>query len=280
MRIEVEYWSGAGNTFSVIDNRKFRLSREQLSGSAKVLCGMDGGNQSTEGLLAIGETEGADFTVLFFNPDGSSGMMCGNGGRCAVRFAANNGLIGEPKKIAVFEMAGVRYSADIIEHEIKLHFPPPIELNPAISIKLSDRTIKAGYANVGSDHVVINATEEFSQDVYNLDINIIAPIIRYHSQFEPRGTNVNFFGLLPDGAIALRTFERGVEAETGACGTGAISTALVVAINKDAELPVTIYPTSGIPLRVGISGRLPDGIDSVWLQGGAEKFGSAILEII
>ena len=269
MTIEAEFWSGAGNTFTVIDNSIYELSKKELSKAAGRLCS---GKEKTEGLLAIHKSDKYDFSALFFNPDGSNGMMCGNGGRCAVKFALDRVFFNMDKKCVTFEMAGTIYSAQIFGDEISLQFPPPKKLVKEFKISSGGLQLIAGFVDVGSEHIIIETATNFNRGIHSLDIKTIAPPIRNYEGFSERGANVNFYETLPDGTLALRTFERGVEDETGACGTGAISTALIAALNGDVNFPVRIIPTSGIPLIVDISSNL-DNISAVFLKGGAEKYG-------
>jgi diaminopimelate epimerase len=283
MLIEVTYMSGAGNLFSVIDNRKYNFSESAYSRIASDLCKPNKKEIGRmEGLLVINESKDYDFEVWFFNPDGSSSMMCGNGGRCAVRFGKDHGLFEYTKNNTIsFYMAKRNYTASIIENMIRLNFQAPQEIKKKISLEIENKTIIGDYINNGSDHFVLDFNENFSSninDFNNFDIALFAPSIRHHIEFKRKGTNVNVFFQESKNKLYLRTFERGVEAETGACGTGALATAISLFTNNRIDLPVTIIPSSKIPLNVYI-GSSDNKIDSLVLEGPAEYIGKDFVEI-
>ncbi len=255
MEIEVFYMSGAGNTFSVLDNRKLKLSVRKAAKLAPLLCTKNEANKySTEGLMMLGEAEpGTDFSVEFFNPDGSHGAMCGNGGRCALMLAKHLGFIDGGKQQYTFSMASNIYSAEFRDPDIRLYLPPPFAVRSPLKLILPGMALDYGYVDVNSDHVVINKNSVpalSSIPLREIDMAEFALPIRHHQDFMPSGTNVNLYEVDSDNTIQLRTFERGVEAETGACGTGSVSTALISKLNGEAGFPVRIIPPSGIALRV------------------------------
>ncbi len=285
MRFEVKYMSGAGNTFTVIDNRKYKFPADYYKIIAPLLCGKNGIKQiHTEGLLIINECDEYDFDVFFFNPDGSDGMMCGNGGRCAVAFAVKENFIKNIKanQRIVFKMAGGIYQGELINHHIRLFLPPPIEIKDNINIETKDVSYQGIYVNVNSDHFVINydkIKQTNKKSFFEFCVDTYAPSIRYHKAFEPRGVNVNFYDIETRQKIFLRTYERGVEAETGACGTGALSTMLAALMRKEIDLPVTIIPPSKIQLIADIEGEFPDNIKSLILEGSADIKKSTFIDI-
>jgi diaminopimelate epimerase len=152
-------------------------------------------------------------------------------------------------------MAGNTYKASINQdNTISLNFPPPILIIDPKELKLKIDILNVGYVNVGSDHAVIDF-KDLNKD-YNLDsFNIMnfSPEIRFHSDFQPLGVNVNVYEVI-NNIVFLRTFERGVEAETGACGTGAISTALIASKKYNLDFPVRLIPTSKEEIQVDIIG--------------------------
>lgn len=254
--------SGAGNLFSVmmIEDLPSDIDMPEL---ARAICNIEFNNDNnnnndehnpfkSEGIIVIApaKNENTDFDVQFYNPDGSSGMMCGNGGRVAVRFALDKAYKANHHK---FSMAGNLYEYELHEDKIKLFFSPPSQFSPNIDIEINENLVFIGdFVNTGTNHYIINYddfTEELGDDFRKFDINKIAPDIRNHSEFAPVGTNVNFFQI--DGnTVRLRTYEKGVEAETGACGTGAIATAISLLWKKDLPPPITIIPPSGEALIV------------------------------
>ncbi|TAE24716.1 MAG: diaminopimelate epimerase [Candidatus Kapaibacterium sp.] len=264
MNVEIAYMSGAGNTFVVLDNRHYRFSLEQGGALAKLLCTgiVEAQLPRTEGLMLLDATDtasGEHFAMNFFNPDGSHGAMCGNGGRCAVRFAERHGFF-EPNdgENIYFSTLGTRYKASLHRERdtIRLFFPTPEEIDFPLLLTLDNGDkLTAGFVNVGSDHAVIWFPEANSmiRSLFSaFDIAAWGATIRHHPYF-PRGANANFYTIVGKQTLNLRTFERGVEAETGACGTGALSTAIIAYLRHDIQPPVRILPPSGEELIVNFS---------------------------
>jgi len=274
MVIEVTYMSGAGNLFSVIDNRQYNFSVQTLQKLASVLCSENEFNfKYTEGLIAINSgTNNLVFRAEFVNPDGSYGVMCGNGGRCAVGFAYQAGLRSEIDEMIKFSMAGNIYTGIFHSSEsVELFFPPPVEIRRNVILDVDNREFIVDFVNVGSEHIIINfeKIEEFEGiDFRKFDINLFARPIRHHDLLIPRGANVNIYKLV-DNVVQLRTYERGVEAETGACGTGAISTALIISESHNIAKPMRIIPPSGEELKVDIIKDKKNNTESVILAGNA-----------
>jgi len=283
--IEITLMSGAGNLFSVVDNRRTRWSVEHGKQFAPMLC-KQVFDRTTEGLMLINGSEAEhDFGMEFFNPDGSHGAMCGNGGRCAVWFAHTSGVFAKPVGSHVqFSVLDTLYHATVMGAErVRLVFPPPREvqfpfrlvLEAASTQYLDNVSLNIGYVNVGSDHAVVWFDElgrQIQRTIANVDIQHWGALVRHHAAF-PRGANANFYALLGthDGlpTLQIRTFERGVEAETGACGTGAIATALVAYLRHDLKPPVRLVPPSGSPLVVDFL-PAPDDVEFITLEGSAE----------
>jgi diaminopimelate epimerase len=266
--------SGAGNLFTVIDNRELSLNFNELSYLAIKLCNKNDINHyKTEGLLAVNSSEKSDFDVLFFNPDGSSDMMCGNGGRCAVFFAKELGFIANTNQETTFSMAGNFYRAEFDKNEIKLFLPPPLEISTDLELTVGNNKFYYDFIDVGSRHIVIDKSRN---DVFNsLKKNSVKDLlekIRRSPKFLPDGANVNLFETKND-RLDLITFEKGVEDITGACGTGAISTAFSAVYNKISDFPVVIEPPSKIPLTINITGTI-EKPEKVTLKGHAEILGN------
>jgi diaminopimelate epimerase len=278
MQIKVQYMSGAGNLFSVIDNRKSNFDVNTLKTLAPVLCGKNEYNDFiSEGLIAIENSSDYNFAVKFFNPDGSYGAMCGNGGRCAVAFADYLHLISN-KDIIQFEMAAHIYEASINDDTISLTFPFPTRIELNLNIELDGRIIPAAFVDNGADHAIINYDETGIRKTFReFDINRYGKEIRHNVAFQPNGVNANFY-TIENGLIQLRTYERGVEAETGACGTGAIATAIACNMRHGLPYPLTIIPPSRQALTVD---ALFDNekIKHVILSGPAETLDTKTIEI-
>jgi diaminopimelate epimerase len=274
--------SGAGNLFSVIDNRIYHLPHDKLVKLSPLLCQRD--NTKTEGLLVINNHKLYPFNADFFNPDGTYGAMCGNGARCVIKYFKEKLVIGTYSNIIKFFMCGSEYDGIYEGENIAIYFQPPIKIHKNISVKLENvnlSDVEGSYVDVGSKHLVVNIKKQQQWKnipIDNFDLMKIAPYFRYHKQFAPDGVNFNIYDVKDRNTIVLRTYERGVEAETGACGTGAISSALTSVINNETEFPVTVIPTSKIPVIVNIIGKI-NKIIRITLDGPAEFIGEAEIEI-
>lgn len=207
-------YSGAGNTFVVLDGLEKDVSSYRLPGAIRDICRENG----TDGLMILSCSESADFRMEFFNPDGSTGMMCGNGGRCIVAFAKFLGIEPASGDEYVFEAADGIHKARIIEQNGHLS---------SVRLRMSDprdlRKLGGGwFVNTGARHFVL-----YTEDVEAVDVEADGKKIRWSEAFAPEGVNVDFVQRMPDGSIKVRTFEKGVERETLACGTGAVASAVV-----------------------------------------------------
>jgi diaminopimelate epimerase len=286
MKVEITYMSGAGNLFSVIDNRFYNFNIEKLKSLAPVLCRINNINKiKTDGLLALENSdEEKAFKAEFFNPDGSYSAMCGNGSRCAVHFALANEFftLKNKNEIFEFEMVGKIFKGSFVGNNIKIYLPPPNSFILNIDINYQKNIFKAAYVDVNSWHLIINFNQfekYYNIDFLNFNINEFAIPFRYNSRFLPHGVNVDFFELADNKTILLRTFERGVEGETGACGTGAVSTAFIAARLYNLEFPIRIIPTSKSPLWIDYIGNFPDNIEYLTLLGNAEILDTDYIEI-
>ncbi len=276
--------SGAGNIFTVIDNSEYRLTHEQLVKLSPLFCQTK--TYKTEGLLVMNKDDSYAFRSDFYNPDGSFGAMCGNGARCAVAFSNKNKLFNiefYPNEILFF-MCGRDYIGRYNEKNIIIYFPPPIKIQSNLAVKVENVTLSevvGTYVDIGSKHFVVNIrkqTQWKDKPIDEFDLFGIAPEFRYHPKFAPDGVNFNVYEVKYKNTIILRTYEKGVESETGACGTGAISTALVSVMNNETFFPVSVIPTSKIPLIVNIVGTI-NKIEKLSLEGPAEFIGFSEIEI-
>ncbi len=275
LSLAVSIMSGAGNLFTVLDARHAIIPREQEHHIARQACEQYG----TDGFLVIdaSHTHALHFSMRYYNADGSSGSMCGNGGRCAVEFAMKKGLIVSSATTIAFDCIGHTYHAEYLaESYIRLVFPAPMQCDYPRHIVFDDAQygiigLTIGYVDVGVEHCVVYYPELGTQtrqsfDVF--DIDYYGSILRHHKEF-PQGSNVNFYTITGENILKVRTYERGVERETGACGSGAIATALIAMLRHDMMMPTHIVPTSGSVLTIS---AMPsnDAIDSLSLQGHAE----------
>lgn len=276
--------SGAGNTFVVIDGRDLPAGTD-LSKLAREGCGPEHAHGGTDGLIVIAGSDERDFEMKYYNRDGSTGMMCGNGGRCAVLFAAEHGYVRDRDNLS-FTNAGIAYNASLTELGVRLSFPDPNSFDLHRKLSIDGVAVPCHFGDVGTPHAVIFVNELAAGEdkeegaLDRLDLNVWGSAVRRHPDFGSEGANANFADLLPEGGgIRLRTFERGVEAETGACGTGAAASAIIAAMLYGLKAPVTVIPTSNSPLRVGFRFTAPDRVTDVTLEGGAEVLMEGELDV-
>ena len=261
MKTEFFKYQGTGNDFVVIDNRNghdLNLTHEQV----RSLCDRRFGI-GADGLMLLNEKPGYDFEMVYFNADGREGSMCGNGGRCLVKFAESLGIRKEVYK----------FIATDGEHEAK------IDAEGIVSLKMNDVDI---IVNHHSDFLVETGSPHYVKlvpQLANLDVFKKGREIRYSRDFEKAGINVNFVEQLdePD-KIFVRTYERGVENETLSCGTGVTAAALVCYHNENGFNEVEVK-TLGGRLNVEFD-RVDDGkFRNIWLCGPAKQVFSGIIEL-
>jgi diaminopimelate epimerase len=251
--------SGAGNDFIIIDNRNRIVADRDLSGFIAGVCRrkMSAG---ADGLILIETSDKCDFRWRFFNSDGSKAEMCGNGARCAARFAQIIGIAGT--RLCFETEAGI-VSARIHGDGVKVKMPDPSDLKPAYALELSDRTLEIGSINTGVPHVVVMV-----EQVADVDVVTLGREIRLHQTFAPAGTNANFVQRLKGNAIEIRTYERGVEDETLACGTGAIAGAIISAARFKMSSPIDVKTRSGTHLTIHFDTE--DGqFSEIYMEGDA-----------
>lgn len=274
MIVPFQKMSGAGNTFIVADSRQLPPDAD-LGLLAPLICSEEQGHGGADGFMAIAPANNPssplDFTMLYFNRDGSTGMMCGNGGRCAVRFAADHGFVQNPDSIT-FSNAGVNYQARLTERGVLVRFPSPRLIRLRQSLTLFGARWPYHFVDVGTPHAILfleDISDEEPTHLSELDVARWGEAVRHHEAFRPGGANANFVQATGDrSGILLRTFERGVEAETGACGTGAIASAIVAAGRYGLAESVAVTTTSGATLYVGFTVE-EDSIQNVFLEGDA-----------
>ena len=236
--------SGTGNDFILIDNRRKVLKGRRIDKLAAAVCSHRlsvGG----DGLILIEpprDRRKAHFRWRLFNADGTEAEFSGNGGRCAARFAYLRKIA--PARM-VFETLAGPIQAKVTGSNVKIQMPAPHSLQTDIEISVGNTTVAGHFLNTGVPHVVLFVKELTESDVVGL-----GRAIRHHERFQPAGTNVNFAVLSNPRMVHMRTYERGVEDETLACGTGAVAIALVAGVLGKGGSPMTLRQHSGIPLRV------------------------------
>lgn len=242
-------YQGTGNDFVMVDNRGMQFDDTQANIAR--ICHRRFG-VGADGLILIENAEGYDFRMRYFNADGAEGSMCGNGGRCAVQFAADLGLFeGETRFLAV---DGEHRSK--IEHgNVFLHM---------IDVEGIEDGKEGYFLNTGSPHLVI-----FHDDLHSLDVKALGAAIRYSDYWKNRGgVNVNFVQVVDVGTLKVRTYERGVEDETYSCGTGVTAAAIVSHLRKSAGTDLRIVTLGG---ELKVSFRPGQKISGIILSGPAKR---------
>jgi diaminopimelate epimerase len=237
--------SGAGNDFVVIDNRLRRIRNGPRA--ARMLCDRRWG-VGADGLLLLEKSRKADYRMMYYNADGSYGGMCGNGGRCIARYAVLTGIAHGNHR---FEALRHVYAARVKGTKVELTMKDPGKLDLNMRIRLQGKPVKVSFVNTGSPHVVV-LSDGLGREKTSRAIDVIdlGREIRYHAAFKPAGTNANFVKRLKGNSVQIRTYERGVEAETMACGTGSIACAIVASRLWKLKPPIVVVPESGKRLTV------------------------------
>lgn len=253
MKIHFYKYQGTGNDFILVDNREGAyndLTNEQIQKICNRRYGV-----GADGFMKLNEKEGYDFEMVYYNADGREGSMCGNGGRCIVQFAYDTGIVKQQ----------YRFLAVDGPHEAAIY-----NAEGMVSLKMID---VAGISNYYHDKVLNTGSPHYVQladDVMALDVVKEGRKIRYNKDFSEKGINVNFVEVKDDNNLIVRTYERGVEDETYACGTGVTAAALVFYHNENGFNTVDIDVLGG-QLTVRYN-RHPDGsYDHIWLKGPAVK---------
>ncbi|MGN1360104.1 MAG: diaminopimelate epimerase [Kiritimatiellia bacterium] len=262
MRLHFLKMHGAANDFVMIDDREGKVPWQDHFLMAALACRRTG--VGCEGIILIQKSDRADFRMRFLNPDGTEVGMCGNGSRCAAAFAHRLGVVSG--RSMTMETASGLLDAEIGEDgAVRVWMPEPDKRKWQIRVPLADGTfIEGDFVDTGVPHFVVEVPEVAKVDVVGLGRQL-----RLHPVFAPEGTNVDFMTLRPGNRLAMRTYERGVENESGACGTGAVACAIVAVERKCCTLPVQIRTPSGFELQV--DGQWWDGKCSALTLTGPSK---------
>jgi diaminopimelate epimerase len=247
--------SGAGNDFILVDmnqNQGLVLTSEKI----KNLCNRRNGI-GADGVITIEELPDFNYKMVYYNADGSTGSLCANGARCSIWFAENTSRLKDGT--AKFFANGEGFSGEVLSDELikfNLNLPKRIKYN--FKIKAFGQMITSNFADTGSPHVVIKILDVLNDNVnpksyFNsiLDFPVfnLGKEIRYADDFKPGGTNVNFIDVIDD-VIHIRTYERGVEDETLACGTGSVAAALICYVTDNLKPPIKLKTYGGDYLTV------------------------------
>jgi diaminopimelate epimerase len=236
--------SGSGNDFILVDNRANLIEAALAPDLARNLCRRKV-SVGADGLILIEHDDEVDFRWNFFNADGSTAEMCGNGGRCVARLANILGICGP--SLSFRTLAGI-IRAEVSGSRVKLQMTEPRDLRLDLELEINGQRFNTHFVNTGVPHTVfiLDGPEMLGQK----EVVGQGRKVRYHSQFAPAGTNVNFIAVLGEQALAIRTYERGVEDETLACGTGATAVALVGTAKGMVRPPVDVHTKSGETLTI------------------------------
>jgi diaminopimelate epimerase len=239
--IEFYKMSGSGNDFIIIDNRDLSLNVGNLPSFVRKVCQRKI-SVGADGLFLIEPSKTVNFKWQFFNSDGSIGEMCGNGSRCVARYAYLKGIA--PKKMSFETIAGI-ISAEVNNDIVKVRLTDPSLIQSTGILHFDDCQFVLDCVDTGVPHAVA-----FIDDLETCSVFESGRKIRRHEYFQPRGTNANFATVTNRHKIRVRTYERGVEDETLACGTGAVASVLAAASRDLVDSPVDVIVQSGETLRI------------------------------
>lgn len=259
MQLSFTKMNGAGNDFVMLDNRdgSIALTAESIA----TLCDRHRG-VGADGVLAVEPAEnGADFRMRYYNADGGEAEMCGNGARCFARYAQR--LSSKKGDIRFETQAGV-IGAHFDGEMVRIAMSDPHSHWPPQGLDLNGRHEEVHFINTGVPHAVV-----FVDDIEAVDVRVDGAALRYHEAFAPKGTNANFVQVRESNLIVIRTYERGVEDETLACGTGVCAAALLHHLRSGAASPIGVIVRGGDTLQVSFTAS-PAGFQHVTLTGPAD----------
>jgi len=241
MELSFTKMMGSGNDFIVIDNRDKVLDGNEVKIAQKIC--QRKFSVGADGLLLIENSEKANFRMRIFNPDGSEPEMCGNGARCVALYASHNYIA---SSLMNFETVAGIILAQVKDNDtVKITLGKVKDLKLNLHLKVDSKTKIVSCVNTGVPHVVI-----IEESVKDIPVNEWGVAIRFHREFYPQGTNVDFIEIDGENRIKMRTYERGVEKETLACGTGAVASAVIAHLVKKVHLPIQVLTQSGEILTV------------------------------
>ena len=255
--IEFYKMSGSGNDFIIIDNRDLSLNVGDIREFVRRVCRRKL-SVGADGLFLIEPSAKADFKWQFYNSDGSTAEMCGNGSRCVARYACIKGIAG--KKMSFETIAGI-INAEVNDDVVKVKLTDPSAVTSGQIIDIGGRKCVVDCVNTGVPHAVA-----FVDNLQSCAVAEWGRKIRFHQHFAPHGTNADFAAVLGSQKMQLRTYERGVEDETLACGTGMVAAVLAAAQRGLVDSPVDVLVQSGETLRIYFT-RKDDGFAEIYLEG-------------
>jgi diaminopimelate epimerase len=247
--------NAAGNDFILFDkkvNPEVELTPQVIKKLSHRQTGI-----GADGILLISDIDGYAFGMNYYNADGSTGSLCGNGVRCAIWYGKESCRIGDDR--VNFIANGTEYSGKVLDYGlVRFYLNQPAKLKYNFKIKAANQLINASYADTGSPHVVINIGDvlrnpsvpnSFFMDLNDFPVKEIGREIRNHKDFAPEGTNVNFIRIENE-VVKIRSYERGVEDETLSCGTGSVAAAIISNANYNLKPPINLLSKGGFKLVV------------------------------
>lgn len=240
--MNIPFWKmhGAGNDFVIVDDRSFDFPASDPAWIARLANRRTG--VGCEGVILIQPSDKATFRMRFFNPDGSEAEMCGNGARCVTRLAHDIGIA--PRAMTIETLAGILH-AEAHGDSVRINMPPPRDWRMNRAIVVDEHSLAYHFVNSGVPHAVIEV-----DDLDQCNVQQLGAEIRYHNDFAPAGTNADFIHITGPTSLRIRTYERGLESESGACGTGIVASALVSAMAGKVTPPVAVTTSNGDHLTV------------------------------
>lgn len=256
-----------GNDFIIIDARRDPV--RQPGRLAKKLCDRKS-TIGADGLLLLEGSKRADFRMRIFNPDGSEAEMCGNGSRCAALYASRRGVASATMTIDT--LAGI-LRAVVKGDTVKVMLTEPKEIRWNFCLMIHKCPYKVSFVNTGVPHVV-----HFVDDLDSVDVKNIGSYMRSHGEFAPSGTNADFVKIAGARSIKVRTYERGVEDETLACGTGSVASALIAAEAERMASPISVETRGGEKLKVYFD-KVDGNFKNVYLEGNASLVFDGVITV-
>ena len=255
--------AGAGNDFVVIEAND-GIDYKKLT---KKICDRTNGI-GADGLLILDKSKKADYQMRILNADGSEAEMCGNGARCMAAYIVRN--YRPKKKLFTMETLAGKIFAEAKGEIANIRLSNLKDYKTDIPLSINGQKIYVHYIDTGVPHTIV-----FVDELKKIDVAKIGPIIRYHKKFDPRGTNANFVEQIKDDLVAVRTYERGVEDETKACGTGAVASAIVSYLKANPDVQNKIKARMDVLTKSGETLEVTFDLDrrkvsNVWLKGSAK----------
>lgn len=232
---------GAANDFVLVDDREgtFPLQSQLLAALAARRTGI-----GCEGIILVQPSEIADFRMRFFNPDGTEVELCGNGSRCVAAFAKKIGAA-RSSAMTIETFAGLVDAEVISQDQVRLWMPEPADRRYGLRVQTEGKVVTGDFIRVGVPHFVVQVPS-----VAKVDVAKEGRELRISDVFAPNGTNIDFVQIVSPNKVMIRTYERGVEAESGACGTGAVASAIVAVEKMKSSLPLQVRTMHGFNLTV------------------------------